>query len=393
MFKYIRQRIAFAILTLFIISFFVYILIAAFGPNPVQQLAVKEYERLKTSGKTFNEVLQNLEIQNGLRYVLSDGTPGAKIPIIVRYFRYIGGIFRGDFGFVINPSNNPDPSSYKTMGQLFFKPLKYTLLITFPTFIASSIIGISIGVFAGYKRGKFFDSASNLFALIFIAVPSFIIAPIAIAIALSLGVSAVVPRPGDQPFLATFIAYLPPIIVMTLSSLAAYVTYTRNQVVTVLTSNYVLIAKTKGLSSRQIFFKYVLRNISIPLFSLIFGSFIGLLSGSIIIEKYWQVPGTSSVIVSAFPSGEINVVMFSTLFFTLVSLIAEIIIDVSFAILDPKITYVSNSKKNYLLFLRAYKERKKITRDYFVKNLLTKYHLSIEGKTLTNGNATDNKVQ
>ncbi|QJG66600.1 ABC transporter permease [Mycoplasma phocoeninasale] len=366
MFRYIRQRILFAILTLFIISFFVFILIAAFGPNPVQQLAEKEFNKHSGSGKSFAEILRMLEVENGIRYLNSDGTAGEKIPIFVRYFMYIGKIFtKGDFGFVIDSANNPDPSNYRTMSQLFFTPLRYTLLITFPTFIISTILGITIGVFAGYKRGKWFDNVSNLFVLVFIAVPSFIIAPIAITISIRLGISAVVPRLGDQPFGVVFLAYLPPIIVMSLSSLAAYVTYTRNQVISVLTSNYVLIAKTKGLNSTQIFFKYVLRNISIPLFSLTFGSFVGLLSGSIIIEKYWQVPGTSSVIVSAFPSGEIFVVMFSTLFFTFISLIAEIIVDISFVLLDPKIKYASKSRKNYYLFFKAYLERRKLAKDLY----------------------------
>ncbi|AXE60646.1 ABC transporter permease [[Mycoplasma] phocae] len=366
MFRYIRQRILFAIITLFIISFFVFILIAAFGPNPVQQLAEKEFNNPNNKGGTIEAILHRLEVDNGLRYANADGTPGERIPIFVRYFIYIGNIFtKGDFGFVINPANNPDPSNYHTMSQLFFTPLRYTILITLPTFIISTILGITIGVFAGYKRGKWFDNVSNLFVLFFIAVPSFIIAPIAITISIKLGISAVVPRIGDQPFGVVFLAYLPPIIVLSLSSLAAYVTYTRNQVISVLTSNYVLIAKTKGLNPTQIFFKYVLRNISIPLFSLTFGSFIGLLSGSIIIEKYWQVPGTSSVIVSAFPSGEIFVVMFSTLFFTFIALIAEIIVDVSFVLLDPKIKYASASRKNYYLFFKAYLERRKLAKDFY----------------------------
>ncbi|AZZ65559.1 ABC transporter permease [Metamycoplasma phocicerebrale] len=367
MFKYIRQRIAFAILTLFIISFFVFVMVVAFGPNPVEALAIKKFQSGHAS-KPYDIILQELEIENGIRY-----SNGQLIPIIVRYFKYIGNIFtKWDFGFVINSTNNPNPSSYTNIWKLFFTPLKYTLLITVPTFLISAILGIIIGVFAGYKRGKWFDTASNLFVLVFIAVPSFIIAPIAIAISIKLGISAVVPKAGEQSFGVLFTSYLPPIIVMSLSSLAVYVTYTRNQVITVLTSNYVLIAKTKGLNSTQIFFKYVLRNISIPLFSLIFGSFIGLLSGSIIIEKYWQVPGTSSIIVNAFPTGELYIVLFSTIFFTFISLIAEIIIDISFVFLDPKIKYVSKSRKNYFLFFKAYLERKKLAKDLFKMQALDK---------------------
>ncbi|WP_369085717.1 ABC transporter permease [Metamycoplasma spumans] len=368
MFKYIRQRIAFAILTLFIISFFVFMLVATFGPNPLDPVAQDLLKNAK-KGETYRELLAKLEVEHGLRYG-TEKEPGELVPLIVRYFNYIGNIFtRGDFGFLFNTKNNPNSAEYKNIWQLFFNPLKYTLIITVPTFVLSSILGITIGVIAGYKRGKFFDSASNLFVLVFIAVPSFIIAPLVITIFAKLGVLSIVPRPGsNQPIGVQILAYIPPIMVMTLGQLASYVTYTRNQVITVLTSNYVLIAKTKGLSSTQIFFKYVFRNISIPLFSLIFGSFIGLLSGSIIIERYWQVPGTSQIIVNAFPSGEINVVMFSTLFFTFVSLLSGIIVDISYTLLDPKITYAARSKKNYWLFFKAYLERRRLAKDLFRSN-------------------------
>lgn len=368
--KYILQRIAFAILTLFIISIFVYVLVAAFGNNPVNDLAQAQFQASKKSGLTYVEILHKLEIENGLRY---KDNPDVLVPIIVRYGNYMKNIFtKGDFGFLYNPANNPNSALYTNMAKLFFTPLQYSLIITVPTFFISSILGIAIGVIAGYKRGKWFDVSSNVFVLIFVAIPSFILAPIVITISVALGISSVVPRPGEQSFGVMFVSYLPPIFVMSITSLAGYVTYTRNQVITVLTSNFVLIAKTKGLSSSQIFFKYVLRNISIPLFSLVFGSFIGLLSGSIIIEQYWQVPGTSQIIVNAFPTGEINVVMFSTLFFTFISLIADIIIDVSYAILDPKIKYSTNSKRNYWLFFLAYRERSKLAKDLFKSQLINK---------------------
>ncbi|AZG68760.1 ABC transporter permease [Mycoplasma struthionis] len=368
MFRYIRQRIVFAILALFIISIFVFVMIYSFGPSPIHALAEQKFSDPKNT-KPLEQIISSLEVQNGLRY----GTvaePGEKIPVLVLYFRYLKGIFVDHtFGFLIDSKNNPNPAAYKTMSQLFFNPLKYSLLITVPSFIFSSIVGITIGIFAGYNRGKWFDSSSNIFVLIFIGVPSFIIAPMVISLSLRIGVPVQIPRASENaPFSVLFVAYLPPIIVMSLGSLAGYVTYTRNQVITVLTSNYVLIAKTKGLSSTQIFFKYVLRNISIPLFSLIFGSFLGLLSGSIVIERYWNVQGTSQIIANSFPTGEFNVVMFSTLFFTFIGLIAEIIVDLSFAILDPKITYAARSKKNYWLFFKAYLERRKLAKDLLSKN-------------------------
>ena len=369
MFKYIWQRIAFAILALFIISILCFTLVAAFAPNPVYNLAREEVTKPHNT-KTLEEIVQQLEFKNGMRFGTIDNI-GPRIPILLRYFRYIGNIFsKGDFGFLINNKNNPNEIEYTTMSKLFFVPLKYSIIISLPAFILSAIIGVTFGVIAGYKHGKWQDSTINVFVLIFIALPSFIIAPIAITIAFKVGgISPEVPKFGDPTkSTADFIkGYLPPIIVITLGSLSVYTTYSRNQVITVLTSNYVLIAKTKGLSQKQIFFKYVLRNISIPLIAIILPSFVFLLSGSIIIEKYWNVPGTSQTIAYAFPNGELFVVMFSTLFFSFLSLSVEIMVDILYAILDPRITYGMKSKKNYILLFKIYLVRRKLIKDLLKK--------------------------
>lgn len=359
MFKYIRQRIALAILALFIISILCFTLVSLFGPNPAEIILNKKIEGVKKQGN-YEALKIAEEIRLGLRYV-----DGRKIPILVRYFQYIGGIFHGDFKFLLNEKLNPNPSEYTTMSKLFFQPLKYSIMISLPAFVMSAIIGITFGTIAGYQRGKWADSTINVFVLFFIAVPSFIIAPIAITIAAKLNVAPNVLKFGDPVATTGEIikSYLPPIIVVTLGSLSVYTTYTRNQVVTVLTSNYILIAKTKGLSGIQIYFKYVLRNISIPLSAIIIPSFVFLLSGSIIVEKYWQVPGTSTVIANSFPQGEIYVVMFSTLFFSFISLASELVVDILFVILDPRITYGTKSKRNLLLFLKAYFIRRKLIKE------------------------------
>ncbi|VEU76974.1 ABC transporter permease [Mycoplasmopsis columbina] len=375
MLKYIFQRIAFAILTLIVISIFVYVLVSVFGSNPLRSYAEAEYPKISRNNPnlTFDAYLQNLELERGIRYAVIDAggnsIPGAKIPVLIRYFAYIGGVFRGEFGDVLNPANNPDPEQYRTLPQLFFIPLRNTTFITLPSMLLSLVIGIGLGIFAGYKRGKLIDSSINVFVLIFVALPSFIIAPLAIAIGVKLGILPVVPRFEDESFGTIFVAYLPPIIVSTLSSLAGGVILTRNMVITVLTSNYVLIAKTKGLSETQIFFKYVLRNSFIPLFGLIFGSFLGLLSGSVIIEQYWGIKGTSQVILNGFSTGEINVIMFSTLFFTLIGLFAAILVDLAYLILDPRITYTSKSKRNYTMFFKAYLERRKLEKELFATQI------------------------
>ncbi|MBN0919231.1 ABC transporter permease [[Mycoplasma] gypis] len=344
MFRYILERIALAILALFIISIFTYTLTAAFtSTNPFRTMAIENHV------KNIDEYVKNLEHQYHW-----------DLPIIQRYFIYIGDIFsKGFWGDIYNPKLVS--GDFSTIPSLFFEPLKYSIAVSLPAFVISAIIGIFLGTVSGYKRGTYIDSIINTFVLIFIALPSFVIAPIAINLAVKSGLpSRVFLTNEGQPLGVVIRSYITPITVVVLGSLAVYTSYTRNQVITVLTSNYILIAKTKGLGSFEIFRRYVVRNISIPLFSIIFPSYIGLLSGSIVIEIYWSIPGTSQVITNSFPTGEINIVMFNILFFTFLSLATEIVTDSSYVLLDPRIKYTSKSNKNYLGYLKAYYERRKL---------------------------------
>lgn len=338
MFKYISKRMALAILTLFIILIFSYTMIIVFIDDP--------FLIASTNATDTKEQARFLDLSREYQ---------AK-PIIVKLAEYFSRFFQFDYGKIYFI-----PTNEKNIPDLFFKPLKWSVLVSLPAFVISAFIGVILGVSAGYKRGTIYDTIINIFVFIFIAIPSFIVAPTLINLFSKIGFEKrfIAPEQTGMTWLNTINSLVPAIVVMVLSSLAVYTLYARNQVITVLTSNYVLIAKTKGLSSGQIFRKYVFRNISIPLSAIIIPSYIGLLSGSIIIEKFWFIPGSSTIIAQAFPQGEINVVMFNIFFFTTLSLFTEIIVDVSYALIDPRIKYESSSGINVLELLRAHISRKK----------------------------------
>lgn len=359
MFSYILKRIGFAILTLLVIIVFVYILVAIFAKNPFFD---SPDAKLDTELERLNALKESIRFH----YLTPDSTVQRQIPenILVRLGFFIQSIFDPNkpFGDIISPALT---SSFGTIPNLFFRPLRTTSIIVIPAFVVSAILGILLGIFAGYNRGKIVDSGINFFVIFFVALPSFIFAPIVIAISIALGFPNRVLEPGTQQ--AQFFglgeiikSWVPPILVVTISSLAGYTSYTRNQVITVLTSNYVLIAKSKGLGRIEIFFKYVLRNISIPLVTLLIPSYIGLLSGSIIIERFWQIRGTSEVIVNAFPKGEINIIMFNLIFFTALAVFTVILVDVSYVILDPRIKYAQASQYNFGRLVKLYFVRRNL---------------------------------
>ncbi len=330
MIKYLIKRVSLAIISLFLLLTIVYLLTASFADTPYLGDPNDYQNWMESNG--FNK------------------------PVVVRYGIYLSNFFRGDFGAIYSTNNG-----FNNIPDFFFKPLLWTLWITIPSFFISVILGTILGIIAGYNRGKWIDVLINLFVVIFIGLPSFVIAPIILLIANSsngLIISQFV-YPDIQGWSLTIKSLILPIITITLGSLAGYTILVRNQIVTILTSNHILIAKAKGLTQLEIFWKHIIRNILIPLISYIVPSFIALLLGNIIIEQFFGVPGASTAIMQAFPNGEINIVMFSIFFIASLSMIGQIVLDISYIFIDPKIKYFENSKTSIIKNILNYIKRNK----------------------------------
>lgn len=384
--KYILQRLGFAILTLLIIIFVVYLTVDIFSDNPY----VKEFQNAITSGGGENggshdkgniydiakPLFEKSVKYHLIPYDISDWNDpwvkehwvDNKMNPLLRFGYWLSDLFDRERPFGLPYDEGIFKSSNaNTIPEYYFKYIKFSLIISLPSFIISALIGVVLGIFAGYKRGTLFDSFINAFTLIFVALPSFIIAPIVISLMLKyFGIAPQFLNPENSNHVQIYtikdfiLSWIPPILVIVLGSLSGYISFTRNQIITVLTSNYVLIAKTKGIGNVEIFFKYVLRNISIPLAAVFIPSYIGLLSGSFIVEKYWSVPGVSQALIQAFPKGEINLIMFSTVVFTALGLFTSIIVDVSYTFLDPRIKYGSSAGFDFITKLKIKHNRNKM---------------------------------
>lgn len=351
--RYISQRIALAIATLFIILLVVYLLTAQFTRNPFAEEWLFSEQKNATNERFLFEQSVRHGIVADLPFEQSPEWFANKLNPFLRLINWVKSIFsETPFGTTYNDQILTG-AGVTTIPKYFFVFLQYTLIVTAPVFVISTILGVSLGVLSGYKRGTWIDSTINGVTLVFTAIPSFVLAPIIITILLTQNIPPTF-YIFDEVRLQTdgigriILSWLPPIGTLSIIYMSAYIAYTRNQVITVLTSNHVLIAKAKGLGTKEIFFKHVARNISIPLVTVIIPSFFALLSGGVVIETYWQVPGVSRVLVSAFPSGEVNLIMFNVFFFTFIGVFIAIFVDVIYVILDPRIKYVAASKKSII---------------------------------------------
>ncbi|MGL4952094.1 MAG: ABC transporter permease subunit, partial [Mycoplasma sp.] len=150
-----------------------------------------------------------------------------------------------------------------------------------------------------------------------------------------------------------------PILSMVLSSISTITYYTRNELVEVFKQDYIKVALAKGYTFRQVVWKYALRNAGIPIVASLLPAFLAVLSGSIIIEKFFNVPGTATILINSINNKELYLVIFSAVFYGGIYFILQIIVDMLYTILDPRIRLSEKSANSLYKRSVAYISRKK----------------------------------
>ncbi len=311
MFKYFLKRIGFAAFALFVLLVLVFFLMQAVPGYPVE----------RPNNATDEQYMELVRAQ------------GLLDNVFVQFGRFLKGFFtEGSFGIIYRNGE----SVTKTM----LNPIKYTLMIAGPAFIFSSIIGIILGVISAYYRGRWPDIVINAVAVLFISIPSFVLALYLIQLAgvIGLPTNFIPPESNNATSVGKVIeSMIVPILSMTLSSISMIVYYTRNELVEVFKQEYIKTALAKGYSFRTVVFKYAIRNAAIPIVSILAPSFVSIISGSIIIEKFFNVPGTASKLLDAIVRKETNIVLFSAVFYSSIYFIIQILADISYSFIDPRI--------------------------------------------------------
>ena len=228
-----------------------------------------------------------------------------------------------------------------TADQVLFKHLPPTVMINIYSSLFSVPLGIGLGIFMALKKNKWQDNILSVVIMLFISVPSFVDA---FLLQYLLGYKWGVLPPTVASFsstpmfsLAMFRSMLLPIIAMSLGSIAGYARYTRAELTEVLTSDFMLLARTKGLKRSQATVRHALRNSMVPIFPMILGEIISVLSGSIIIEQIFTVNGVGGIYLDSILKRDLDVFQFVSVFYILIGLIGGLVVDISYGIVDPRI--------------------------------------------------------
>lgn len=313
MFKYILKRLGLLLMTFVIIEIICFVLIKSL-PIVINIQIGKDAEILRAQ----------LESR------------GYYDPIPVQFVQYILRIFRdGDFGVCYNlPEFRNQP-----VVEVFKDSLPPTILINVYSTLISVPVGIFLGILAALRKNKIEDHVISTGVILFVSVPTFIYAfLVQFLFCFVLGWFPLLMNAGYNYFdPSMFRSMFPAIISLSFGSIAGYARYTRAELTEVLTSDFMLLARTKGLSRRQATTRHALRNAMVPIFPSIVGEFVAVLSGSLIIEQIFSVPGVGGLYLDAINNMDYDAFMFLSGFYILVGLLASIVIDLSYGIIDPRI--------------------------------------------------------
>lgn len=311
--KYVVKRILLMFLTMFIVMTMCFILIKML-PLP----AVREM------GRDVNLILAKREQM------------GYNRPMLVQYFLFLKNIImHWDWGI--------GEQMYEALSvwDVLIQKLPYTIIVNLYSILLTIPLGLAFGIYAALKKNKWQDHVVSTLVIVFISVPSYVYAFIVqYLFCYKLGWFPLTVESLEN---AAFFSWrmirsmMPAILSLGFGVVAGLTRYTRAELSEVLTSEFMLLARTKGLTKAQATSRHALRNAMVVILPMIIGEFIGILGGSLIIEKMFSIPGVGSLYVTAINVRDYNFFMALTVFYTFISLASGIVVDLSYGIIDPRI--------------------------------------------------------
>jgi ABC-type dipeptide/oligopeptide/nickel transport system permease component len=229
--------------------------------------------------------------------------------------------------------------------DIFISKLPATMIVNVYTMLFAVPIGLLLGIYAALKKNKWQDHLISTGVMVLISVPGYVTCFLIQYFLchklkdLTGGWSFPLQmNPGTDYFSwDMFISLVPPIIALGLGTIAGLARYTRAELTEVLTSEFMLLARTKGLTRGQATVRHALRNSMVPIFPMIMGEFIGIIGGSLVVEKIFGIPGVGPLYLNSITSLDYNFYLLLNAFYTLIGLLSGIIVDLSYGFVDPRI--------------------------------------------------------
>jgi len=311
MWKYVTQRLVWMLITLTVITFMCFALIRML---PLQPLPAED--------------------PHAAIVELQREAAGYNKPIIVQFGIFLKNLFT-EFDWGVSDKLYIG----RSVSDIFAEKLPATMIVNLYSIILSIPIGIALGVFAALKKNTKIDHFISTVTMITISVPSFVYAfIIQYVFYYKLSILPALMNAGTDYFnWSMFKSMLPAVLSLSFGEIAGFTRTTRAELTEVLTSEFMLLARTKGLTRAQATVRHAFKNCMVVVVPAIFGSFIGILGGSFIIERIFAVPGVGQLMLNSINAPDYPMFTMLTVFYTAIGLVAGIVVDISYSFIDPRI--------------------------------------------------------
>ena len=302
--KYILKRIGISALTLLVILFILFIMLELMPGSPFNDEKLTDAQRAIINAKY-----------------------GLDKPVFVRFFNYLKAMVSGDFGVSYNISKNTP------ITQLLQSRLPLSLRIGGQAVFIGTIIGIVLGLIAAIKHNTIFDTLTTVISVLGVSLPSYVFA---MALIYSMGFKLKwfpLLYEIDAPFESTIL----PTVALSMFTIATVARFTRTEMLEVLGSDYMLLAESKGVDRKRLIIVHALRNALIPIITVLAPLIVSLMTGSLVIEKLFSIPGIGSLMVTAIQSNDYNVIIALAFVYSVMFISIMLVVDILYGIIDPRI--------------------------------------------------------
>lgn len=275
--------------------------------------------RLMLGEKATNEAVAAIRLKLGLDE-----------PLYIQYMKFMQGVFHLDFGNSLK--------FQRPVIELIVQRLPVTLMLTVMSTLFAVIISVPVGYFSGMHKAGVFDRITNVFTLVIIALPTFWVG---LMLLIFFGIYLkILPVGGLGEGVAGYLkSFILPAFTQSLMTSALLIRNVRNSVVDIITQDYVDFARSKGVGERDIKYRHILKNAMISTVTLLSMRMAYMLGGSVIIESVFALPGLGKLTIDSIYARDYTVVQAVVLIFAVVVMVINLLTDVLYSILDPRVSY------------------------------------------------------
>ena len=306
--KYVLKRLCYMFVSLFIVITITFFLMKLMPGSPFNDTKLNAQQK---------EILNE-------KYGLND-------PVALQYVNYLKNVVTGDFGNSFQYHNMP-------VWDLVKPRLIPSMEMGITAMVIGVVLGLVLGVAAATKQNTWVDYTTTIISVIAVSVPSFVLAVLlqyVFAVKLEW-----FPVAGWVGFSTAIL----PSLALSATVLATVARYIRAEMIEVLSSDYILLARAKGNSTLKVLFGHALRNALIPIITIIVPMLAGILTGTLTIENIFGVPGLGDQFVRSITTNDFSVIMATTILFSTLFIVSIFIVDILYGVIDPRIR-VQGGKK------------------------------------------------